>query len=132
MRVALLTTVARRVSAPGDAFEPIDVLAALPACAKLLRPRVDVRVEFVRVVECRHHKVSTFPPLRVVAVMRNDPAGNRVVVWIHHGHARSIRPPGTRAVSPVGRPHGKALNTRADGEGGPVWMVWAPELTVSP
>src|SRR5271155_1603456 len=103
MRVALLTTVARRVSAPGDAFEPIDVFAALPACAQLLCPRIDVRVEFVGVVECRHHNVSTFPPLRVVAVVRNDPAGNGVVVWIHHGHARSIRLTSRQGVEYQGR-----------------------------
>lgn len=91
MRVTLLTTVARCVGAPGDAFEPIDAFAAVPACAKLLRPRMDVRVELVRIVERRHHNVSTLPPIRVVAVVRNDPAGNGVVIWIHHGHAGSIR-----------------------------------------
>jgi hypothetical protein len=26
--------------------------------------------------------------------VRNDPAGNGVVIWIHHGHAGSIRLPG--------------------------------------
>ena len=92
MRVTLLATVAGRIGASGDAFEPIDVFAALPACAKLLRPRMDVRVELVRIVERRHHNVSTLPPIRVVAVVRNDPAGNGVVIWIHHGHAGSIRP----------------------------------------
>ena len=92
MRVTLLATVAGRIGAPGDAFEPIDVFAALPACAKLLRPRMDVRVELGRIVERRHHNVSTLPPIRVVAVVRNDPAGNGVVIWIHHGHAGSIRP----------------------------------------
>jgi len=92
MRVTLLTTVARCVGAPGDAFEPIDVFAALPACAKLLGPGMDVRVELVRIVERRHHNVSTLPLIRVVAVVRNDPAGNGVVIWIHHGHAGSIRP----------------------------------------
>jgi hypothetical protein len=126
MRVALLTTVARRIGAPGDAFEPIDVFAALPAYAKLLRPHMDVRVELVRIIERRDHNVSTLPPIRVVAVVRNDIAGNGVVIWIHHSHAGSIRPPRT------GRPHGRALNTRADGVSGPVWMVWAPALTVSP
>jgi hypothetical protein len=94
MRVTLLTTVAHCVGAPGDAFEPIDAFAALSACAKLLRPRVDVRVELVRIVERRHHNVSTLPPIRVVAVVRNDIAGNGVVIWIHHGHAGSIRLPG--------------------------------------
>jgi hypothetical protein len=92
MRVTLLTTVARCVGASGDAFEPIDAFAALPASAKLLRPRVDVRAELVRIVERRHHNVSTLPPIRVVAVVSNDPAGNGVVIWIHHGHAGSIRP----------------------------------------
>lgn len=94
VRVALLTTVAHRVSAPSDAFEPIDVFAAFPACAKLFRSRMDVRVEFVRVVECRHHNVSTLPAILVVAVVRNDPACNGVIVWIDHGHAGSIRPLG--------------------------------------
>ena len=89
----LLLTVARCVRAPGDAFEPIDVFAAVPACAKLLRPLVDVRVELVRVIERRHHNVSTLPPIRVVAVVRNHPAGNGVVIWIHCGHAGSIRLP---------------------------------------
>ena len=88
----MLATVARRVGAPGDAFEPIDGLSALPASAKLLGPGMDVSVELVRIVERRHHNVSTLPPIRVVAVVRNDPAGNGVVIWIHHGHAGSIRP----------------------------------------
>jgi hypothetical protein len=59
MRVTLLATVARCVGAPGDAFEPIDVFTALSACAKLLRPYVDVRVELVRIIESRHHNVSS-------------------------------------------------------------------------
>jgi hypothetical protein len=92
--VALLTTVARRVGAPSDAFEPIEVFAALPASAKLLGSGVNISVEFVRIVECRHHNVSTLAAIRVVAVVRNDPAGNGVIVWIHHGHAGSIRLPG--------------------------------------
>ena len=91
MGVTLLTTVARRVGAPGDVFAPIDVFAALPEGAKLLRPHLDVRVELVRIIERRNHDVSTFPPIRVVAVVRNDIAGNGVVIWIHHGHAGSIR-----------------------------------------
>ena len=94
MRVTLLTTVARCVGAPGDAFEPIDVFAALPTSAKLLRPRIDVSVELVGIVESRHHNMSTFPAIRVVAVVRHDPARNGVIVWIHHGHAGSIRAPG--------------------------------------
>jgi len=94
MRVTLLTTVAHCVGAPGDAFEPIDVFAALPANAKLLRPRMNVSVEFVRIVECRDHNVSTLAAIRVVAIVRNDPAGNGVIVRIHLGHAGSIRPPG--------------------------------------
>ena len=98
MRVTLLTTVARRVGVPSDAFEPIDVFAALPASAKLLRPRMDVSVELVRIVERRHHNVSTLPAIRVVAVVRNDIAGNGVVIWIHHGHAGSIRLPGNQRV----------------------------------
>jgi hypothetical protein len=92
--VALLTTVARRVGAPSDVFEPIDVFAALSASAKLLRPRVNISVEFVGIVECRHHNVSTLAAIGVVAIVRNDPAGNRVIVWIHLGHAGSIRLPG--------------------------------------
>lgn len=100
VRVALLTTVARCVGTPGDAFEPIDVFAALPASAKLLRPRMDVSVEFIRVVECRDHNVSTLAAIRVVAVVRNDPAGNGVIVWIHHGHVGSIRPTGIWAAGP--------------------------------
>jgi len=55
---------------------------------------MDVSVELVRIVERRHHNVSTFPAIRVVAVVRNDPAGNGVIVWIHLGHAGSIRLPG--------------------------------------
>lgn len=94
MRVALLTTVARRVGMPGDAFEPIDVFAALPASAKLLRPGMNVIVEFVRIVECRDHNMSALAAIRVVAIVRNDPAGNRVIVWIHLGHGGSIRLPG--------------------------------------
>jgi len=94
VRVALLTTVARRVGAPSDAFEPIDVVAALSASAKLLGSGMDVGVEFVRIVECRDHNVSTLAAIRVVAVVRNDPAGNGVIVWIHLGHAGSIRPAG--------------------------------------
>ena len=43
---------------------------------------MDVRVELVRIIECRHHNVSTLPPFRVVAVVRNDIAGNGVVIWI--------------------------------------------------
>ena len=92
VRVALLTTVARRVGAPSDSFEPIDVFAALPASAKLLRSRMNVSVKFVRIVECRDHNVSTLPPIWVVAVGRDDPAGNGVIVWIHRGHTGSIRP----------------------------------------
>jgi hypothetical protein len=92
VRVALLTTVARRVGAPSDSFEPIDVFAALPASAKLLRSRMNVSVKFVRIVECRDHNVSTLPPIWVVAVVRDDPAGNGVIVWIHPGHNGSIRP----------------------------------------
>ena len=99
VRVALSTTVARRVGAPGDAFEPVDVFAALPASAKLLRPRLNVSVELVGIVECRHHNVSTLAAIRVVAIVRNDPAGNGVVVWIHLGHAGSIRPTGIWAAS---------------------------------
>ena len=99
VRVALLTTVARRVSAPGDAFEPIDGLAVLPAGAKLLRPRLDVSMEFVGIVEGRYHNVSTLAAIRVVAVVRNDPAGDAVIVWIHLGHAGSIRPTGIWAAS---------------------------------
>lgn len=95
MRVTLLTTVTRRVGAPGDVFEPIDVCAALRAKAKLLGPGMDVSVELVRIVERRHHNVSTLAAIRVVAVVHNDPAGNGVIVWIHHGHAGSIRPSGT-------------------------------------
>jgi hypothetical protein len=91
VRVALLTTVARRVGAPSDAFEPIDVFVALSAGAKLLGPGMDVSVELVRIIERRDHDVSTLPPIRVVAVVRNDIAGNGVVIWIHHGHAGSIR-----------------------------------------
>jgi hypothetical protein len=91
MRVTLLATVARCVGAPGDAFEPIDVFTALSACAKLLRPYVDVRVELVRIIESRHHNVSTLPPIRVVPVVRNDIADNGVVFWIHRSHAGSIR-----------------------------------------
>ena len=90
----MLTTVARRVGAPGDAFEPIDVFAALPANAKLLRPRMNVSVEFVRIVECRYHNMSTLAAICVVAIVRNYPAGNGVIVRIHLGHAGSIRPPG--------------------------------------
>jgi hypothetical protein len=92
VRVALLTTVARRVAAPGDAFELIDVLAALPASAKRFRPRLDVSVEFVGIVEGRYHNVSTLAAIRVVSVVRDDPAGDAVIVWIHLGHAGSIRP----------------------------------------
>jgi len=92
--VALLTAVARRVGPPSDAFEPIDVFAALPASAKLLGSGIDVSMEFVRIVERRHDNVSTFAAIRVVAIVRNDPAGNGVIVWIHHGHAGSIRLPG--------------------------------------
>ena len=92
--VALLTTVARRVGAPGDVFEPIDVFAALPASAKLLGSGIDVSMEFVRIVERRHDNVSTFAAIRVVAIVRNAPAGNGVIVWIHLGHAGSIRLPG--------------------------------------
>jgi hypothetical protein len=94
MGVALLTTVARCVGAPGDVLEPIDVFAALPAGAKLLRPHTDVGVELVRIIERRHHNVSTLPPIRVVAVVHYDISGNGVVIWIHHGHAGSIRLPG--------------------------------------
>jgi hypothetical protein len=36
--------------------------------------------------------VSTLPPIWVVAVVRDDPAGNGVIVWIHRGHTGSIRP----------------------------------------
>ena len=95
MRVTLLATVAGRIGAPGDAFEPIDVFAALPANAKLLRPRMNVSVEFVRIVECRDHNMSTLSAIRVVAIVRNDPAGNGVIVGIHLGHAGSIRLPGS-------------------------------------
>ena len=95
--------VARRVGAPGDAFEPIDVFAALPASAKLLRPRMNVSVEFVRIVECRDDNVSTLAAIRVVAIVRNDPAGNGVIVWIHLGHAGSIRLPGTELLRAGGR-----------------------------
>jgi hypothetical protein len=109
MRVTLLTTVARRVGAPGDVFEPIDVFAALPEGAKLLRPHLDVRVELVRIIERRHHNVSTLPPIRVVAVVRNDIAGNGVVIWIHHGHAGSIRLPGISG-SGVRNPDGARQN----------------------
>ena len=110
----MLTPVARRVGAPSDAFKPIDVFAALPASAKLLGPGMDVRVELVRIVECRHHNVSTLAAIRVVAIVRNDPAGNGVIVGIHLGHAGSIRPVRTP------QPHGRALNTRAEGVSGPV------------
>ena len=94
VRVALLTTVARCVGAPGDAFDSIDLFAALPTSAKLLRPRLNVSVELVGIVECRQTNVSTLAAIWVVAIVRNDPAGNAVVVWIHLGHAGSIRPAG--------------------------------------
>jgi hypothetical protein len=93
MRVTLPTTVARLVSVPGDVFEAIDVVAALSASAKLRRPRGNFGVELVGVVERGHDHVSTLPTIRVIAVVPNDPASNGVVVWIHHGHAGSIRPP---------------------------------------
>jgi hypothetical protein len=50
-------------------------------------------VEFVRIVEYRDHNMSTLPAIRVVAIVRNDPAGNGVIVGIHLGHAGSIRLP---------------------------------------
>ena len=94
MRVTLPTTVTRLVGVPGDVFEAVDVVAALSASAKLLRPRGNFGVELVGVVERGHDHVSTLPPIRVIAVVPNDPASNGVVVWIHHGHAGSIRLPG--------------------------------------
>ncbi len=94
MRATLPTTVARLVGVPTDVFEAIDVVAVLSASAKLLRPRGHFGVELVGVVERGHDHVSTLPPTRVIAVVPNDPASNGVVVWIHHGHAGSIRLPG--------------------------------------
>ena len=99
VRVALLTTVAHRVGVPGDVFEPIDVFPAVPASAKRLRPRLDVSVEFVGIVEGRYHNVSTLAAIRVVAIVRDDPGGDAVIVWIHLGHAGSIRPIGIWAAS---------------------------------
>jgi hypothetical protein len=94
MRVTLPTTVTRLVGVSSDVFEAIDVVAALSASAKLLRPRGNFGVELVGVVERSHDHVSTLPPIRVVAVVRNDIPGNGVVIGIHHGHAGSIRVPG--------------------------------------
>jgi hypothetical protein len=109
VRVTLLTTVARHVGAPGDVFEPIDGFAALSASAQVLGPSLDVSVEFVGIVECCHHDMSTLAAIGVVAIVRNDPAGNGVIVWVHLGHAGSIRPPGKFGSTSGSKPLVRAL-----------------------
>ena len=44
------------------------------------------RLQLSRVVEGSHHDVSTLPPLRVEAVVMNDPSPDRVIHRIHLGH----------------------------------------------
>jgi hypothetical protein len=76
---------------PGYVFGVVDVVTAFFARAKLRGPLFDIGVELVGVVEGGHHDVSALPPIRVIAVVLNDPAIDGVIIRVHLGHGGSIR-----------------------------------------
>jgi hypothetical protein len=76
---------------PGYVFGVVDVVTAFFARAKLRGPLFDFGVELVGVVEGGYHDVSALSPIRVIAVVLNDPAIDAVIIRVHLGHAGSIR-----------------------------------------
>jgi hypothetical protein len=69
----------------GYVFGRIDI-AALFASPQLGCPVLDVGLEIVRVVESGDDDVSSLVSIGVIAIVRNNPATNAVVVGIHHAH----------------------------------------------
>lgn len=76
---------------PGYVFGVVNVFTAFFARAKLRGPLFDIGVELVGVVEGGYHDVSALSPIRVIAVVLNDPAIDAVIIRVHLGHGGSIR-----------------------------------------
>jgi hypothetical protein len=76
---------------PGYAFSRVYVITAFVACAKLWCSLLDVGVKLLGIVERGHHDMSALSPIRVIAIVPNDPAIDAVIIWIHPGHGHSIR-----------------------------------------
>jgi hypothetical protein len=89
--VALQASVSRLIHLPRYIFDGIDVVTALSASAKLRRPLLKVSVKLVGVVERGHYNVPAFSPIRVIAVVPNDPARDAVILGICPCHGGSIR-----------------------------------------
>src|ERR1700758_2022803 len=98
MSVWLHASIPRLLHKPGYVFSGIDVFTALLASTEPRRSLLDIGVELVPVVECGHHDVPALAPIRVVAVVPNDPATAAVVVRIHPSHDCSIRVEGDRTL----------------------------------
>jgi hypothetical protein len=98
MSVSLHASIPRLLHKPGYVFSGIDVFTALPAGTEPRRSLLDIGVELVPVVECGHHDVPALAPIRVIAVVPNDPATDAVVVRIHPSHDCSIRVEGDRTL----------------------------------
>ena len=80
-----LTVIAR---VPHHASDTLTVVTdtAVNADLDLQVVLVHRRLQLSRGVEGSHHDVSTLPPLRVEAVVMNDPSPDRVIHRIHLGH----------------------------------------------